>query len=121
MFSNERDLFAEWSASLGPPPQEWDGQVVNLQEIREYLLPCVVELLTDCLCKDPAELDVTDLPEWLRETYYDEDKKPFFAEQDLEAIGDLILSTLKYQPSERPTAQELLEHPLLRNDPLKDR
>jgi serine/threonine protein kinase len=50
---------------------------------------------------------------WFRETYYDEGKEPFFAKEDLEKIGDLILLMLKYRPEDRPTASDLLEHPLI--------
>jgi serine/threonine protein kinase len=61
-----------------------------------------------------VDLDTADLSEWLRETYYDEDKKAFFAEGELEEIGDLIVSMLKFRAQERPTAAEVLEHPLMK-------
>ena len=70
---------------------------------------------------EPAELDIADIREWLRETYYDEGKEAFFTESDLEDIGDLIVSMLRYRPSERPTAAELLKHPLIARDPFIDR
>ncbi|KJX99875.1 protein kinase [Zymoseptoria brevis] len=103
IFSDERSLTADWIATFGPLPQEWDNVVVSFKDI------------------ELAELDCPDLVEWLRELYFDEDRKPFFVEEDIEKIGDLILSLLKYRPEERPTARELLDHPLIRKDPFSSR
>ncbi|SMQ55151.1 unnamed protein product [Zymoseptoria tritici ST99CH_3D7] len=77
IFSDERSLVADWIASFGPLPQEWDNVVMSFKDI------------------EPTELDTPDLVEWLRELYFDEDRKPFFVEEDIEKIGDLILSLLK--------------------------
>ncbi|GAB1733419.1 hypothetical protein NU195Hw_g8980t1 [Hortaea werneckii] len=97
MLNNETELLSEWIASFGPLPEEWNA-IASFGDI------------------EPADLETSDLSQWLRETYYDDDKSPFFTESDLEEISDLILSTLKYHPSERPSARELLNHPLLQDD-----
>lgn len=64
---------------------------------------------------DQAELEVKSLTEWLRETYYDDDKEQFFAQTDLERIEELLLQLLRYRPSERPSAREILSDPLFGN------
>ena len=64
---------------------------------------------------DQAELDVESLTEWLRETYYDDNKPQFFAPTDLERIGEFLLRLLRYRPSERPSAREILLDPLFGN------
>lgn len=61
---------------------------------------------------DPAEVDIAGLSEWLRETYYDEDKSPFFSETELEGIGNVLLRLLRFRPSERPSADQILSDPL---------
>ena len=61
---------------------------------------------------DQAELDVESLTEWLRETYYDDDKPPFFSQTDIEKIGEFLLRILRYRHSERPSAREILSDPL---------
>ena len=61
---------------------------------------------------DKADLDVESLTEWLRETYYDDDKPRYFAPTDLERIGEILLRLFRYRPSERPSAREILSDPL---------
>lgn len=61
---------------------------------------------------DRAELDVGSLTDWLRETYYDDDKPPSLTDTDLEKVGELLLRLLRYRPSERPSAGEILSDPL---------
>ncbi|GAB1744227.1 hypothetical protein NU219Hw_g1380t1 [Hortaea werneckii] len=97
MLNNEKELLSEWIASFGPLPEQWNTSA-SFGDI------------------SPADLETSDLSQWLRETYYDDEKKPYFTESDLEEISDLITSMLKYEPAERPSARELLHHPLLRKD-----
>jgi serine/threonine protein kinase len=59
-----------------------------------------------------AEMDVGSLKDWLRETYHDDDKPPILTNIDLERIGDFLLQLLRYRPSERPSAGEILSYPL---------
>lgn len=61
---------------------------------------------------DRAELDVGSLTDWLRETYYDDDKPPSLTDTDLERVGGLLLRLLQYRPSDRPSAGEILLDPL---------
>lgn len=61
---------------------------------------------------DRAEMDVGSLKDWLRETYHDDDKPPILTDTDLERIGGFLLRLLRYRPSERPSAGEILSDPL---------
>jgi serine/threonine protein kinase len=57
-----------------------------------------------------ADLDVESLSEWLRETYFDDVKPPFFSQADLDRISELLLRLLRFRPSERPSAGGILSH-----------
>ena len=61
---------------------------------------------------DPADLETADLPQWLRETYYDDDKLPYLTEGGLEAISKVLLRLLRFRPSERPSANDVLLEPV---------
>ena len=52
------------------------------------------------------------MPQWLRETYYDNDKLPYFTEDGLEAISKVLLRLLRFRPSERPSANDVLLGPV---------
>lgn len=64
---------------------------------------------------DTADTEIADLPQWLHETYYDDDKRPYFSENDLEAISKVLLSLLRFHPSERPSADDIVLEALLGN------
>ncbi|KAM0696774.1 hypothetical protein Q7P36_004023 [Cladosporium allicinum] len=55
----EEELAEQWIATFGGLPKEWEGY------------PMAQSF-------DPADLETADLPQWLRETYYDDDKFPYF-------------------------------------------
>lgn len=57
---------------------------------------------------DTADMDTTDLSQWLHETYHDDDKQPYFTATDLEAISKILLRLLRFLPSERPSANDIL-------------
>jgi hypothetical protein len=57
---------------------------------------------------DSADMDTTDLSQWLHETYYDDDKPPYFSENDLKAISKVLLILLRFRPSERPSADDIV-------------
>jgi hypothetical protein len=64
---------------------------------------------------DPIDMDTTDLSQWLCETYYDDDKPRYFSENGLEAISKVLLSLLRFRPSERPSADDMVFVSLLGN------
>jgi hypothetical protein len=64
---------------------------------------------------DPTDMDTTGLSQWLFETYYDDDKTPYFTENDLRAISKVLLNLLRFRPSERPTADDIVLEALLGN------
>ncbi|KAI7548733.1 hypothetical protein KC331_g4230, partial [Hortaea werneckii] len=70
MLNNEKELLSEWIASFGPLPEQWNTSA-SFGDI------------------SPADLETSDLSQWLRETYYDDENKPYFTESDLEGISDL--------------------------------
>jgi hypothetical protein len=43
MFSDEKSLVAEWVASLGSLPQEWDGIVMEFKEISTHMSATIPE------------------------------------------------------------------------------
>jgi len=51
------------------------------------------------------------LAQWLRETYHDDDKQPYFTEADLQALGEILLRLLRFRPQERPSANDILPEP----------
>ncbi|KAL1582020.1 hypothetical protein WHR41_09422 [Cladosporium halotolerans] len=89
----EQELVSQWIGTFGELPSEWQGYS-TLQDI------------------DQAELDVGSLTDWLRETYYDDDRPPSLTDTDLERVGGLLLRLLQYRPSDRPSAGEILLDPL---------
>ena len=62
---------------------------------------------------DPVNLETSDLSQWLYETYYDDDKKPYFTKTDLRSISKVLLRLLRFRPSERPSASDIILEPLV--------
>ena len=50
--------------------------------------------------------------------YFVTEKSPYFAEVEIDAFASLLDSMFCYDPSERPSAAKLLEHPWLQGQPL---
>lgn len=57
------------------------------------------------------------LSEWLYEIYSEGDKVAHFSEADLNTLGALLQSMMRYRPSDRPRASDLLLHPWFQDDP----
>lgn len=62
-------------------------------------------------------MDGVTLTDWLRETYFDDQKRTYFSEKDIEAVGGLLQSMMQYRPSNRPRASQLLNHKWFQTNP----
>lgn len=60
-----------------------------------------------------CETGVT-LQAWLEETYFDEDKKQDFTTQDIKMLGGIVARTLRFEPSTRASARDILNDPCFR-------
>lgn len=48
------------------------------------------------------------LQEWLEEVYFDDDRTPEFTAEDIAQVGELVSRMLKFEPSRRATAHDIL-------------
>ncbi len=69
------------------------------------------------LRSDDPEFDRVTLKDWLQETYFEDDKKPYFSGSDIDALGTLLESVLQYRPPDRPRASDLLSHSWFQRKP----
>lgn len=51
------------------------------------------------------------LQEWLEEVYFDEEAHADFTRQDILKVGQLIGKLLRFEPSARASARDLLQDP----------
>lgn len=51
------------------------------------------------------------LPEWLAKYYVNKREVPVFTRYDIFRVGELITRMLKFEPSSRATAEEILSDP----------
>lgn len=49
------------------------------------------------------------LQEWLNEVYFDQDRYSEFTTKDIEQVSELISRLLKFEPSQRATATDILD------------
>ncbi|KAF2875293.1 kinase-like domain-containing protein [Massariosphaeria phaeospora] len=56
------------------------------------------------------------LQEWLEETYFDGVRKEDFTREDIAKVGALVRRLLRFEPSTRASAQEILQDPWLRDN-----
>jgi hypothetical protein len=70
---------------------------------------------------DPADLETADLAQWLHETYYDDDKPPYFTKIDIQAVGKVLMRLLRIRPSERSSANDVILKPLHGNSSSAER
>lgn len=54
------------------------------------------------------------LQDWLEETYFDEDKKQDLTRQDIKTLGRIVARMLRFEPSTRASAREILNDPWFR-------
>jgi serine/threonine-protein kinase SRPK3 len=56
------------------------------------------------------------LQEWLEETYFDGVRKEDFTREDIVKVSALVRRLLRFEPSTRASAQEVLHDPWLRDN-----
>ncbi|KAK5936610.1 hypothetical protein PMZ80_011138 [Knufia obscura] len=82
-------LVLEWIAVFGDVPKEWIQQA----EV----------VVGDC--KD--EVDGGTLSSWLRETYFNGERKVEFSGEDIQYLGDLLTRMMRYRPADRLSTQDI--------------
>jgi serine/threonine protein kinase len=109
----EEELIGQWIATFGRLPEEWERHPMAEGS---GTLPPETEFDSQAnnanVSADSAEMETTDLSQWLHETYYGDDKPPYFTETDLLAISKVLLSLFRFRPSERPSARDIFLKPL---------
>ncbi|PNS14830.1 hypothetical protein CAC42_2059 [Sphaceloma murrayae] len=87
LMPNEDALVREWIATFGPLPSPWrpTRDIPRVESIEE--MP---------------------LREWLRECYYGVERKPEFAEQHIEWLGEMLKEMMQYEPQRRTEARYVL-------------
>jgi serine/threonine protein kinase len=58
-----------------------------------------------------GERSVNGLQKWLEEIYFDSGKRQYFTRQDIVKVGKIVSSLLRFEPSERASADEVLRDP----------
>lgn len=66
---------------------------------------------------EDADFERFTLAGWLHETYFDDEKKTYFTETDIENLGSLLQWMMQYRPSSRPQTSELLGHIWFQENP----
>lgn len=76
-------------------------------------------MVTDFRVPEDLPCDRVTLVDWLQETYFDDEKKPYFAKADLELVGELLKSMMQYRPADRPRVSQLLHHGWFQRNPFQ--
>jgi serine/threonine-protein kinase SRPK3 len=113
----EEELVGQWVATFGELPGDWGDYPMfhTFGIVSSELRSCFRSNLL-IFADTPVEavdLETADLSQWLYETYYDDDKPPYFTENDLKAISKVLQSLLRFRPSERASADDILLESLL--------
>ena len=58
------------------------------------------------------------LQEWLEEVYFDEEKKSDFTREDILQVGELVGKMLRFEPSARVSARQILQDPWFQDEQL---
>lgn len=90
-------LIQEWIATFGDLPIEWRADYSNVEQ--------------------SADVEPLSLTDWLHDCYFNEEKRPEFAEEHLEWLGDLITKMMCYSPEDRLSTQGILEHQWFAQNP----
>ena len=70
-----------------------------------------------CEFTDDLKSERVSLCEWLHETYFEDGKKHYFSEANIDTLGALLQSVMQYRPSDRPRASDLLNHNWFQHSP----
>ena len=118
----EEELVGQWIATFGKLPKEWESHSMA-QGSGNLLLRTEIDsqINNADLSVEVTDLETTELPQWLHETYYEDDKPPYFTETDLLAISKVLMSLFRFRPSERPSASDVILKPLHGNSSSAER
>lgn len=61
--------------------------------------------------KPPEEPSGYTLQTWLEEVYFDEEKEQDLSRRDIRKVGELVQRMLRFEPTARATAAEILMDP----------
>lgn len=62
-----------------------------------------------------AEIPGPTMQEWLEEMYFDGERKETLTKEDIAKLGQIIGRLLRFEPSTRVSAREILNDPWLNN------
>ncbi|KAG8158661.1 hypothetical protein KVR01_011783 [Diaporthe batatas] len=101
----------------GQPP--FDSIMVTPDTLIPQMMECCEDDLPDLWLEKwrqmnkikPSDDPPCTLQEWLEEVYFNPDRDSGFTKQDIERVGYLISRMLKFEPSSRAQAKEILEDP----------
>ncbi|KAF2227230.1 kinase-like domain-containing protein [Elsinoe ampelina] len=91
MFNNilpdKEGLTREWIAMFGPLPPAWAARAP---------------------ITDSEGMDEFSVGEWLRECYFENERRTDFAEEHIEWLGEMLEGMMRYEPGERMEAEDVL-------------
>jgi hypothetical protein len=83
--------------------------IQQMKAFNEDIIPPRWQTTWQAMIKDSDhEDDPYTLQEWLEEVYFRSDKVPEFTAGDVAQVGELISRMLKFEPSRRATANDIL-------------
>lgn len=90
-------LIQEWMATFGGLPAEWRQHTPT---------------------EATSDLESMSITDWLHDCYFDQDRRPDYAEEHLEWLGDLLTKMMRWKPKDRLSAQEVLQHKWFAQNPV---
>ena len=64
-----------------------------------------------------TELPGPGLEKWLQEVYFDGERKQDLASEEIAQLGQIIRKLLRFEPSARASASDILRDPWFRDEP----
>ncbi|KAK2762319.1 hypothetical protein FQN54_001329 [Arachnomyces sp. PD_36] len=99
IFQTKEGLVREMIGFFGELPQRWKDQ---WQEMNRSHANDHYELMS--------------LEEWLRDTYFDDDKKQDLSQSDINSVGIILQQMMRFEPTARPSIGEILGNAWFRMD-----
>lgn len=101
----------------GQPP--FDSMMLTPETLIPQMIEFCKDDMPDLWLKKWREMNKTKssddqpctLQKWLEEVYFDPDRKAEFTKQDIIRVGYLVSRMLKFKPSSRAQAKEILADP----------